>query len=200
MRMSSRLIATAACAALWVTSVARADELPAFDLTPPPVVPETPGPKVAWGLVAGTLTAMVPLAIGSGIYAASASDNHRKIASSTIAYGMTLAPIVSHLVVHEWKRAIFFGIVPLACAVSVTALLEIQPSATSYGTRGGRWAYGLLMSVNVFSAGLGIIDTLGARSRYDDRAQAERRIARIPVLPAPIVTQGGGGLAAVGNF
>ena len=193
-------MATAVCAGLLVTSIARGDELPAFNLTPPADLPETPGPKVAWGLVAGTLTAMVPLAIGSGLYAESANDNHRKAATVTIAYGMTLAPIVSHLVVHEWKRAAIFGVVPLVCAFGVNALLELQPSATNYGSRGGRWAYGLLMSLNVVSAGIGIIDTLGARLRYEDRLAAERRVARIPVLPAPIVTQGGGGLAAIGAF
>jgi hypothetical protein len=196
MRTCSRLIAVAVCAAMFSASVARADDL----LAVTPDAPERSGPPVAWGLVAGTLTGMIPLAIGSGLFAENSNNGDRKAASLTIAYGMALAPIVSHLVVREWKRAAIFGALPLVCAVGVTALLEIQPTATSFGSRSGRWAYGLLMSLNVAGAGFGIIDTLGAKLRDEDRARAEQKLARIPVLPAPIVTQGGGGLAVLGSF
>lgn len=196
--MRSGLIAAVLCVSLLASAArAHADEA---RLAPSSTDERSTAPPVAWGLVAGTLTGMVPLAIGSLVFAQDDDSNHRKAASLTIAYGMSLAPIVSHLVVHEWSRAAIFGAVPLACAIGVTALLQAQPTATSFGSRTGRWGYGLLMSVNVLSAGLGVIDTLGAGGRARDHAAARRRLARIPVLPAPFVTIGGGGLTAVGAF
>ncbi len=130
---------------------------------------DEPEPKVGWATVGGALTAIVPLAIGSSIIASTEDVGRRRAGSVTIAAGLALAPIVSHLAAREWTRAAIFGAIPVACFAGMVALLEVQPTADVYGTRSGRLTYGLVLSFGVLSAGLGIIDTLGAARRTAER-------------------------------
>jgi len=160
-----------------------------------PLVDPPPEPPIGWAVFAGTATALVPLAIGGAFFADGPDSDRRKGASIGIVSGLALAPIISHLVVREWSRAAIFGVIPVACAIGTATLLELQPTATVYGTRDGRLAFGLLVSFATLSSAVGVLDSLGARGRA-----AERRAKRIAVLPLPFVTPGGGGLTLGGSF
>jgi hypothetical protein len=188
-------------AVLVAAAPARADELFGRNQSDRPAASDG-GPSVGWGMGAGALTALVPLSIGASIFASDANVDHtvRNPGVLVAGWGLALAPIVSHLVVREWKRAAIFGSASVACAIGLTVLLEVQPNATTYGTRETRFAFGLLTSLTTISAAVGLIDTLGARDRWVERERTRRRAARPVVVPAPFVAQGGGGLAVGGLF
>jgi hypothetical protein len=186
------------CVALLGTAMpARAE---ALDLLPPP--PQSPvdrPPPVGWAVGAGVVTALVPLSIGASLFASNFDTTRRQAASLVMAYGLALSPIVSHLVVREWDRAGIFGAIPFACAIGITVLSYVQPDVTYYGTREGRWAYGLILSFATLSAGVGIADTYAARTRFYDKKRAQK-LSRLPVLPAPYLTAGGAGIGVGGVF
>jgi hypothetical protein len=187
-------------------TAAASTRVTADELFPPTPVRTDPGtadsdagaPKVGWAIGAGALTALVPFAVGASLFASNFDVDRRTAASLVMAYGMALAPVVSHLVAKEWSRAAIFGAIPLACAVGITVLVEVQPTVTFYGTREGRWAYGLLLSATTLSAGIGVADVLGARGRWKERRQQRR--AKAPIVPSPFFTSGGGGVTVGGLF
>jgi hypothetical protein len=164
-----------------------------LDLRPEPAA----DPPVGWAMGAGTLTALLPLAVGGALFSGGLDVDRRKGASLAIASGLALAPIVSHLVVREWTRAAIFGAIPVACLAGMIALLEVQPTVTMFGTREGRLTYGLLLSFATLSAGAGLVDTVGASRRARDRRGAPRRAL---VLPTPVALPGGGGLTLTATF
>ena len=172
------------CTAL-ATATARADVQPAEE-----------EPKVAWALVAGSATALVPFAAGGAIFAGTDDSAKRRDAVVGMLSGLALAPIVSHLVVKEWARAGIFGAIPVACVVGIAVLLELRPSSTLFGQPGDRLSFGLLISLAALSSGIGLADTLGAARRVEHRPKR----AHLPVLPLPFVTTRGGGLVAGGTF
>ena len=152
-------------------------------------------PKVAWGIVAGMATALVPLAVGGAFFAGTDDTTKRRDAIVGMLSGLALAPIVSHLVVKEWTRAGIFGAIPVACVVAMSVLLEVHPSANLFAQPADRLSFGLLISLGTLSSGIGLLDTLGAVRRVD-----KQKRARPPVLPLPFATARGGGLIAGGTF
>lgn len=131
-------------------------------------------PPTTWAMLGGGATALVPMAIGSYLFADNLDDDHRKAGALTLVTGLALAPIVSHLAVREWARAGIFGAIPVACALGMTLLVELQPSVTAFGTPQTRLTFGMLISFATLSAGVGLIDTLGAGRRAHEQ-EASRR-------------------------
>lgn len=165
----------------------------------PPRVAE---PPVAWAVAGGAMTALLPLAIGASMFGTNDDLESRKTASILMVSGLALAPIVSHLAVKEWSRAGIFGAIPVASAVGMIVLLELQPSATLFGTRPGYFTFGLTITLAVLGSGVGLLDTLGAAKRAADRNPGRpiTRSTKLPVLPVPLVLPKGGGLAIGGLF
>lgn len=185
----------AVCIALATASAhADADAGPAAG---PQAGPQVGGdePKVVWGVVAGMATALVPLAVGGAFFAGTDDTTKRRDAIVGMLSGLALAPIVSHLVAKEWARAGIFGAIPVACVVGMSVLLEIHPSANLFAQPADRLSFGLLISLATLSSGIGLLDTLGAVRRAD-----QKKRARSPVLPVPFATARGGGLVAGGTF
>ncbi|MEO6952486.1 MAG: hypothetical protein ABI321_11780 [Polyangia bacterium] len=150
---------------------------------------------MAWGIVAGTATAMLPLAVGGAFFAGTDDTTKRRDAIVGMLSGLALAPIVSHLVVKEWARAGIFGAIPVACVIGMSVLLEIHPSANLFAQPADRLSFGLLISFATLSSGIGLLDTLGAARRAE-----HKKLARLPVIPLPFATARGGGLVAGGTF
>ncbi len=184
------------CAAIMHATVpARAGDLPEDGAG-------TAEPPVGWAVAGGALTALLPLAIGASLYGTHDDLGPRKTASILMVSGMALAPIVSHLAVKEWSRAGIFGALPVAAAIGMIVLMQIQPSASLFGTRPGYLTYAMTISFATLGAGVGLIDTFGAARRAAERkaARPTARRSRLPVLPVPLVLPSGGGLAIGGLF
>jgi hypothetical protein len=158
-------------------------------------------PPVGWAVAGGALTAMLPLAVGASLYGTHDDLGPKKAGSVVMVSGMALAPIVSHLAVKEWARAGIFGAIPVASAIGMIVLMEIQPSAALFGTRPGYLTYALTLSFGTLGAGIGLIDTFGATRRAAERrALGPPKRSNTLIVPAPLVVPGGGGLAIGGHF
>jgi hypothetical protein len=143
-----------------------------------------------WGFAAGLATAMVPLAVGGGLAAGSDSQTTKYAGIYTIAGGLALAPLVSHLVGREWKRALIFGALPVACGAAVIGLLAGQDNLLDGGGAPPRIAFGALLAVELFASGAGLVDSLMAGERRPRRA----------LSLAPLVGRGQLGLVFGGSL
>ena len=137
-----------------------------------PVHESEPEPPVLWSMVAGLATAIVPLAVGGGITAlADVHDDRRKRTGiDVITIGVGLAPLVSHLVAREWKRAALFSAVPLAAAAVAIGLLEGSDDLLDNGAIGPRVTFGAVLAVDIMASGIGLIDSFMARDRWKRHA------------------------------
>jgi hypothetical protein len=176
--MGSMRAACALALAAAVALPAAADE----SQRPPPTVLAT---------LAGAVTALVPLAVSSALFAASDDDGHRATSVYVMMAGLALAPALSHILVREYKRAAIFAAVPLAALVANVVTLEVDPQATTNGSVETRLTFGFALSFAVVGSVVGLADTLGAGERWR---------ARHPLLIAPAVGNGRVGLSLGGSF
>jgi hypothetical protein len=130
-------------------------------------------PPLGWSVGAGVATAMVPLAVGGGLLATTQDSTVKHAGIEVIAAGLALAPVVSHLIAHEWKRAAIFGVVPLVFGALAVGLLEgyRKDDLLDDGTPTPRVAFGAALAVELFASGAGLVDSLMARERARTRSQ-----------------------------
>lgn len=150
-----------------------------------------PAEKLALGsFAAGLAVAMVPLAVGGGLAAtADPSDqNTKRTGIYIIATGLALAPIVSHLIAREWKRAAIFGAISVPFSVVAVSLLATQPDIIDAGTPPPRVAFGACLAIEIFASAAGLVDSFMAGDRLRRRT-----------VIVPLVGRGQVGLA-VGGF
>lgn len=117
------------------------------------------------GLLAGVTTAVLPLVIGSTRAATGATFAAKNKGYEVAAVGLTLAPIMAHVAVREWKRAAIFGILPAVGTIAMTALLETKEQAAFRGTTVSRSTFVGLFTFTLFSSALGIVDVTFADKR-----------------------------------
>ncbi len=143
---------------------ARAWANPLFDPTPPKVDPD---PPLFWSVAAGFATAIVPLAVGGSVLATAGEndDSPKRIGVHLIIAGLALAPIVSHLISREWKRAAIFAAAPLACAAVAIGLLEGTPNLLDEGAPPPRIAFGAALALEIVATGIGLVDSLMIKDR-----------------------------------
>lgn len=133
-------------------------------LAPSPPPPDRE-PPILGALLAGVTTAVIPLVIG-GSRAANGDTLAAKNAGFIIATGgLTLAPVMAHLAVREWKRAAIFGALPAAAAIGMSSLLLTYDKAAFSGTTLSRTTFSGLFSLTLFASGLGIVDAMLAGRR-----------------------------------
>jgi hypothetical protein len=196
-RRSAFFFAVALGGALWPGRVAAAPPEGA-DASGPPA----PEPPVALAVVAGVVTAFVPMVIGA-LHVANApttTDGPRDVGYAVAGVGPALSPIIAHSVLGEWKRAAAFGAPTVASEIAVCAFVAIEPDGVFHGTVGSRTAFGLLFSADVFGAAIGIVDVMMARERWSPRG---RRAARAPwrdVSFAPRIGRGQAGFVLGGTL
>lgn len=143
-----------------------------------------------WGFAAGLATAMGSLALGGGLAAGSDSQTAKYAGVFVIAGGLALAPLISHLMAREWKRALVFGALPAACAATVIGLLAGEDNLLDGGGAPPRIAFGAMLAVELFASGVGLIDSLMAGERKPRRTWAVM----------PLVGRGQLGLAVGGSL
>ena len=160
----------------WPLSRARAQPSPA-PLLPPSVAAEPAEPPVGWSIVAGMATALGALAVG-GALTATDSKSNKEAGTYVLMTGLTLAPVMSHLVAREWKRASIFGAIPAASLLGMVALLEARPEVLYEGNKNPtRIAYYVLMGFSVLSSAGGVVDSLWAGERA-----RQHRLTLAPVV------------------
>lgn len=128
--------------------------------------PARPGePPVLVAVAAGAVTAMIPVILGGTHAATGETLASKNVGLSVAGFGLALAPIISHVVVGEWKRAAAFGALPTATAIGAAVLLASRDDAVFDGTTLSRSTFGALFSLTVFSSALGVVDAALAGER-----------------------------------
>lgn len=102
--------------------------------------------------------------------------------------GFLLAPIVSHGVVHEWGRGLWFAAVPAASMGGAAAVFAVDAHAVRHGVLSEQRVLWGLFSLALFTGAAGVVDVAFA----GDRARA--------VSVAPVVGDGSYGLTLRGTL
>ena len=131
--------------------------------------PDATPPKVALSLALGATTALAPLAAGGATFAARDDVDTRKAGIYTALTGLTLAPLTSHLIGREYRRALYFTAAPFAGSVVAIALLESHPELLDHGHPAMRVGFGIGISVAILGAIVGVADSAGAKDRWRRR-------------------------------
>ena len=126
-------------------------------------------PPVALALGAGAAVAIAPLCAGGVTFADRDELSFHKAGIYTALTGLTLAPLTSHLLVHEWKRALYFSIAPLVADAVVIGAVESHPELFDHGHPAIRVTFGAALSVAVLGAIVGVADSAGAKERWRRR-------------------------------
>ncbi|HEX4407101.1 MAG TPA: hypothetical protein VH560_19815 [Polyangia bacterium] len=148
----------------WARAASAADP-PALPEAPPvlqaPPAPEVPPPD-ARGVVApfaGTLTLLVPFAVGCALWSNSASLASQKAGTYVMASGFALAPIVSHGIAGRWRRAAVFGAASVATSTATLVAMNVKdPFDPQYLNR-QRVPFGVLLTSALFAAAIGVFDS-----------------------------------------
>jgi FtsH-binding integral membrane protein len=142
-------------------------------------------PPVGLSLALGAAVAIVPLAAGGATFAARDDVDTRRAGIYTALTGLTLAPLASHLIGREYRRAAYFTIAPFVGSVVSVALLESHPELLDHGHPPMRVAFGIGISVAILGAVVGLADSAGAADRW-------RRRHRSAAIPLAITRDGTG--------
>jgi hypothetical protein len=150
-----------------------------------------PRPPVAWSFAAGLATGLVTLAVGGALLGSDARDD-RIAGSYVVMSGLTLAPVVSHLVSREWGRAGVFGGLPALGLIGMGWLLAEHPQVVDEGNKDDtRVAYVVILAWGVVSCAGGLVDSLWAGERWRNRTN---------LALAPMVAPGRYGLSLGGDW
>lgn len=164
---------------------------PSLSLPARPAAPAPVDLPVGLSLAVGAATALVPLIVGTALVSIEGPLAERRAGIGVMVAGLALAPIVSHLIVGEWRRALGFGAVPVAAAAVMAVLLTQQDDViTDLGTPASRVPFVVVLCASLFASGVGLVDSALA----GQRAQA-RRITVAPMLSGHLV-----GLAFAGTL
>ena len=126
-------------------------------------------PNVPLSLAIGAAVSIVPLAAGGATFAARDDVDTRKAGIYTALTGLTLAPLASHLIGREYRRALYFTIAPLAGSILAIALLESHPELLDHGHPAMRVGFGIGISAAILGAIVGVADSAGAGDRWRRR-------------------------------
>jgi hypothetical protein len=146
----------------WVRAALAADP-PALPEAPPVVqAPLEAPPADARGVVAplaGTLTMLVPFAVGCALWSDSGSLASQKAGTYVMASGFALAPIVSHGIAGRWRRAAVFGATSVATSTATLVAMNVRdPFNPEYLNR-QRVTFGVLLTSAMVAAAVGILDS-----------------------------------------
>jgi peptidoglycan/LPS O-acetylase OafA/YrhL len=139
---------------------------------------EGDGPALGWSVGTGCVLMLGAMAAGGGLAASSSQERIRKTGLEIFAGGMVLAPVASHAIAREWKRAAVFGAITLSLAATATVLLEGADQILDFGRSATRVPFGAALAVELVVSGAGLSDSLMA----GERARERRRLALLPLL------------------
>jgi len=146
-----------------------------------PARAETTGgePEVAlgWSVGTGCGLVLVSMAVGGGVAAGLDGERSRKTGVELLSGGVALAPLASHLIAREWKRAALFGGISLGLAAFTAVTVERTSAVVEGGSYVSRIPFGIAVAAQLTFATVGVIDSLMA----GERARA-RRVAVMPLV------------------
>jgi len=183
MRYSSVVAPLVAASAL-LSSAARAE--------PPREAQAAPSAELA--MMAGAASAMIPITLGSALASSGTDDGAKDVGLVVVGAGFALAPLVSHAVLGEWKRAAMFTAIPLATEIGMAALVSARADAVFHGTTLSRTTFGALLCVDVFFSALGVVDAALA----SNQSPKGRWFGSRGVVVAPTIAAGRVGLTVGG--
>ena len=177
---------TAPFALLLLLAAAASPRSAAADPPDPPDPPRRAHPPIVVAIVAGVATAFFPIVLGAMYTASAGSDGQRDVGYVVGSAGLALSPLAAHAVLGEWGRAAAFGAAPVASELALCALVTAQPDAVFHGTTLSRTTFGVLYSIDVFGAALGIVDVMMAAERRlpDAKRGAGWPLPRVTLAPS----------------
>lgn len=165
-------------------------------LTAAPAAPaEAPPAELA--MMAGAGAAMIPITLGAVLTSSGTTDAAKDRGLAVVGAGFAIAPLVSHMVLGEWKRAAIFTAVPVLSEVGMIALFSSRSDAVFHGTELSRTTFGTLMCFDAFFSVLGVVDAALASSQNPKGRWGFGSRGR-GVLVSPTVTAGRFGITVGG--
>lgn len=143
----------------------------------------------------GSVLSAVPFGIGTALTTSSHEQGTQNAGVYTLQSGLALAPFVSHAMVGEYRRGLYFSIAPVVGSASMMALLAINPDAVTHASLEVQRYYYFMVVASVLGGGIGVVDTLFHPSR---EASREPRRTQRSLRIAPILSPGNYGLSVGG--
>ena len=123
-------------------------------------------PSVAWSVISGLVTALVPMAIGGSLMP-STDIATRQTGIYVIQSGLALSPFVAHAVAGEWGRGAVFSVPGIAAIGGMAGIFAAAPDVTAQGDPDSRVPFAISFSFSLVGAAAGIIDTFLAGERWN---------------------------------
>jgi hypothetical protein len=162
----SRLVALVVAAIVLFASIARADE--------------EPDDGSAAALAAGAGVTFVSLGVGATMIGRGDNELVKNAGLLGAQSGMVLAPFVSHAIVGETMRGVWFSL-PLLFPVGVnSALAAAFPSIIKHAGAGIQYMTFISFTLSVFGAGFGVLDAV----RVSERRPKEKKsdLSLVPIF------------------
>jgi hypothetical protein len=134
--------------------------------------------SLSWSLGTGCGLMLASMAVGGGVAAGLDTERSRKTGMEILAGGLALAPLASHLVAGEWKRAAFFGGISLGLAAFTTVAVERTSAVVEGPSYVSRIPFGIAVASQVVFSTIGLIDSMMA----GERARGRQRLALVPLV------------------
>ncbi len=142
----------------WARAALAADP-PALPEAPPAIEATPPDARGVVAPLAGTLTMLVPFAVGCALWSNGGSLASQKAGTYVMASGFALAPIVSHGIAGRWRRAAVFGATSVATSAATLVAMNVRdPFNPEYLNR-QRVTFGVLLTSAMFAAAIGVLDS-----------------------------------------
>ena len=152
-------LCTSVAVGLVVPSHARADEAFTLSVDPHGAPGPAPNPRALGAPLAGAVTALAPLMVGSIMFAQDGSRSRQREAVFVMTGGFAAAPWVSHAVAGRWKRGVVFGLVSAAAsAATLVAMAVRDPFDPGIGNH-QRLAFGFLLTGAFLAGAAGVVDS-----------------------------------------
>lgn len=146
-----------------IARVAEADEARAS--TPTPIAE----PSAGLALMTGAAAAMIPIALGAALMSSGSASAEKNLGFGIAGAGFVLAPIVSHAVLGEFRRAALFGALPALSEIGMVVVMAAREDAVFHGTTVSRTTFGALFCADVVFSMVGLIDAAMAGDRARGR-------------------------------
>ena len=150
----------------------------ALVFVPSSALAEVDDPLVASALATGAAIAGVSLGLGAAVVATGASDASKGAGVIAAQAGFTLAPVLSHGMLGEWKRGSLFAVAPAVGTLGMLALLEARPHTVAGGPSEYQYTFSTLFTLSVLSSMVGVFDV----TMFHDRAR------RVDVAVSPTIS------------
>ncbi|HEX3696746.1 MAG TPA: hypothetical protein VH374_15305 [Polyangia bacterium] len=123
------------------------------------VIPPSPEAPRSTGVIAGSLTALLPLMVGSVLMSEDSRPSRQRDGVYIILGGFAAAPLVSHAVDRRWKRGTIFGLASLATTTATFINMNDRDPFDPDLANRKRLPFGVLLSSAFFAATVGVIDS-----------------------------------------